>query len=70
MTTIVRTEFTVVSTDTEYGLPGDWSADSIKRNYAAQISGLSNMVAEERIENRVDGSVRIITFKPRTGTKG
>lgn len=70
MTTVTRTEFTVVSTDTEYGLPGDWTAETIKRNYATQISGLSSMVSEERYEQRGSDYVRIITFKPRTGTKG
>lgn len=70
MTTINFTEFTVVSTDSEYRLPGDWTADSIKASYGSQISGLSSMVSEERIETRGSDTIRVITFKPRTGTKG
>lgn len=68
--TIVRTEFTIVSTDTEYTLPGDWNADSIKRNYATQIPGINGMQASERTETRNGEQVRVITFSPRTGTKG
>ncbi|MNK27625.1 hypothetical protein D3C87_459870 [compost metagenome] len=70
MTTIVRTEFTVVSTDTEYTLPGDWSADTIKRNYAGQVPGLNSMTAAEQVVVRNGESIRVITFSPRTGTKG
>lgn len=67
---ITKTQFTVVNNDSTFEIPGDWSAAQIVQNYSAQISGLGNMVSEETIENRADGTVRVITFKPRTGTKG
>lgn len=70
MSTVVKTEFIVTSTDTEYSVPGDWSAEQIKASYASQVSGINNFQSEERYEQRTEGRVRVITFRPRTGTKG
>lgn len=70
MTTIVRTEIIVTTNDTDYQVPGDMSAQQVITAYSASIPGLSNMTYEERIETRDIGQVRVITFKPRTGTKG
>jgi hypothetical protein len=67
---IVKTEFVVTSTDTEYQVPGNWTAEQIKASYATQVPGLNNFQATERYEDRQEGRVRIITFSPRTGTKG
>jgi predicted regulator of Ras-like GTPase activity (Roadblock/LC7/MglB family) len=63
---VASTNIVVVSTDTSYNIPGDWSAEQISSTYAAQIPGLSNMTAETTIV----GDVKTVTFKPRTGTKG
>lgn len=70
MTTVTRTEFTIVSTDTDYQIPGDWTAAAIQRNYANDIPGIGNFVAEERVLTEDGVTKRVITFKPRTGTKG
>lgn len=63
---ITSTNIVVVSTDTSYNIPGDWTAEQIAATYATQIPGLSNMVAETTITE----DVKTVTFKPRTGTKG
>lgn len=67
---IVKTEFTVTSQDTSYQIPGDWTAAAIIANYSSQVPGIGNMVATETIETRAEGQVKVITFTPRTGTKG
>ena len=67
---IVKTEIIVTSTDTDYQVPGDMSTAQIVTAYAAQIPGLSNMTSVERVESRDIGDVRVVTFSPRTGTKG
>jgi hypothetical protein len=68
---IARTELVIASSDTDYQIPGDMTAAQLVTAYAGQISGLSSMVSEERIEYREGvGNVRVVTFKPRTGTKG
>ncbi len=63
---VTSTNIVIVSTDTEYNIPGDWSAEQIATTYASQIPGIGNMVAETSIT----GEVKTVTFKPRTGTKG
>jgi hypothetical protein len=71
MTNIVRTELIVTTNDTDYQVPGDMSAQQLVNAYASAIPGLSNMVSESRVEYREGvGNVRVVTFKPRTGTKG
>ena len=71
MTNIVRTELIVTSLDTDYQVPGDMSIAQLVAAYSTSIAGLANMTAVERIENRPDiGQVRVVTFSPRTGTKG
>lgn len=68
MSNIVKTTFHVASTDTEYSIPGNWTAQQIKDSYASQVPGISNMTAEETVSE--DGTEKIITFRPRTGSKG
>lgn len=63
---ITTTNIVIVSTDSEYSIPGDWTAAQIVANYQSSIPGIGNMQAEES----VSGDVKTITFKPRTGTKG
>lgn len=71
MSNITKTTFIVASTDTEYSIPGNWTAQMIKDSYAAQVPGISNMTADEVTEENGDGTAtRVITFKPRTGNKG
>lgn len=70
-TTIARTELIVTSLDTDYQVPGDMSIAQLVTAYSSNIPGLANMTATERFEDRPDiGRVRIVTFSPRTGTKG
>lgn len=71
MSNITKTTFIVASTDTEYSIPGSWTAQMIKDSYASQVPGITNMTSEETTEDNGDGtSTRVITFKPRTGSKG
>ena len=63
---VSETFIVIVSTDSEYKIPGDFSPEQIVANYAASIPGIGNMVAEVE----VDGDVKTVTFKPRTGSKG
>ena len=63
---VTNTNIVIVSTDTQYNIPGDWSAEQVASTYAASIPGIGSMVAE----TSVSGDVKTITFKPRTGTKG
>ena len=67
---VVKTEFTVTSADSTYQIPGDWTPAQIVQNYASQVPGIGNMSFTERVETRADGDVRVVTFSPRTGTKG
>lgn len=67
---IVKTEFTVLNADSTYQIPGDWTAAAIVASYSSQVPGIGSMVAEETVETRAEGQVKVITFKPRTGTKG
>lgn len=66
MANISTTVIVIVSTDSEYRIPGDWSAEQIASNYAASIPGIANMSAEVT----VDGDTKTVTFKPKTGSKG
>jgi spore coat protein CotH len=71
MANIARTELIVSSSDTDYQIPGDMTAAQLVSAYSGQIPGLSNMTSTERVEYRENlGNVRIVTFSPRTGTKG
>lgn len=70
MSNVVKTTFIIASTDTEYSVPGDWTAQQIKDSYASQVPGIGNLTAEETYEDTDAGTVRLITFKPRTGNKG
>ena len=63
---ITSTNIVIVSTDTSYNIPGDWTAEQIVSNYSAQIPNLNSMTAETTIVE----DVKTISFKPRTGTKG
>lgn len=47
------------------GIPGTKDANWVRTTYGSEIN-LSSYTAEERNE----GSVHIVEFKPRTGTKG
>lgn len=63
---ITETKFDVVSSGQSYSVPGEWTAAQIVSMYSATISGLGSMDSTVVDE----GSVRTITFRPRTGTKG
>lgn len=68
---IVRTELIVTSSDSDYQVPGDMSIAQLVAAYSSAIPGLANMTASEVVQDRAGvGSVRVVTFSPRTGTKG
>jgi hypothetical protein len=67
---VTKTIVTIASTDTEYQIPGDYTPASIQRNYANDIPNIGSMQFEERVVTQDGETVREITFKPRTGTKG
>jgi hypothetical protein len=68
---VVRTELILTTTDSDYQVPGDMSPQQLVAAYGASIPGLANMTFTERYEFRDGlGNVRIVTFSPRTGTKG
>jgi len=69
---ITLTKLIVTSTDTEYQVPGDMNAAQLTTAYSSTIPGLSSMTSTERLEAAADGvnQVRVVTFSPRTGTKG
>lgn len=70
MSQVVSTEIVIVPTDTAYTLPGDWEPSAIVATYSASIPGLGNMQSSVRTETRANGTVKVITFTNRTGTKG
>jgi len=61
--TIIR----IPSQNQEYRIPnGTMPIPAIQTAYAADIPGLQSMVGVETTE----GDNRVVTFSPRTGTKG
>ena len=51
----------------EFTLPGvNWTADQVVSSFAASVPGLAQMAST--IETQ--GEDKVITFRPRTGTKG
>lgn len=61
------TRIIIQSTGETFNLPvATMNGEDIKRNYASSISGLQNMEYTETSE----GTVRVFTFRPRTGNKG
>lgn len=69
---IEKTFLIVESSDTDYSVPGGFTAEQLVSQYGHSIPGLSNMTHTTREEWRADlnGYARIVTFKPRQGTKG
>ena len=68
---IVRTEFTLSTTDESFAIPGDVSAEQIVTNYATQFPALRTMTNTSSVVTVEGvGEVRKIIFSPRTGTKG
>jgi len=71
MAEIVQTNIVITATDTEYQVPGSLSVSQVVAAYSSQIPGLSGYQASEEIVTREGiGQVRVITFRPKTGTKG
>lgn len=63
---IATTNFTIASTGQSFTIPGEWDAAQLINMYSATISGLAGM--ESTVQD--EGTVRTVTFRPRTGTKG
>jgi hypothetical protein len=63
---VTTTIFEVVSSGQEFQIPGDWTPEQIVSTYSSNIPGLGNMTPEVTVE----GDVKRIVFRPRTGTKG
>lgn len=67
---IVKTEIVVPSQDARYSVPGNFTPDYIKQAYATDFPGIGQMSVTEAIETRVEGEVKVLTFKPKVGEKG
>lgn len=61
------TNIQIQSTGQEFSIPGDWTPAQIVNQYNASIPGLNSM--ESTVTDLGDG-VKLITFRPKTGTKG
>ena len=62
-----NTVVTIVSTGAEYTLPGtQWTVESVVSNFADSVPGIGSMQSEVTM----DGENKLISFRPRTGTKG
>jgi len=62
--TIARTLVVVVSTNTEFPLPGDWTVENVRAAYPDKNLGNTD-VAET-----IDGVEKVLTFTPKVGNKG
>ena len=67
---IASTIIVVTSTDSEFSIPGYLAPETIKTVYASQIPGISSMDYTASTETRGGQQVSVVTFRPRTGTKG
>lgn len=70
MSAVSTTEIVIVPTDSAYSVPGDWEPSAIVSSYASAIPGLASMQSSVTTETRATGTVKIVTFTNRTGTKG
>ena len=58
----------ITTSGQEYTLPGtSWTPEQIVNTYAASVPGIGSMDAEVRTNDNGD---KVVTFRPRTGTKG
>lgn len=58
----------ITTSGQEYSLPGAaWTADQIVNTYATSVPGIGSMQSE--VTTRDNGD-KVVTFRPRTGTKG
>lgn len=67
---IVRTIISIPSQDSQYAIPGEYTAAQIQYMYAAQIPGIANMTSTVTESTGTGGEERTITFAVRAGNKG
>jgi hypothetical protein len=67
---VIKTQIRVVPTDTEYLIPGDYSAAQIVTMYTGTIDNIASYASSEQVQTGPDGDVRVVTFTARSGNKG
>jgi hypothetical protein len=67
---IVRTIIRIPSQDSQYSIPGEYTAAQIQNMYSAQIQGIASMTSTVEDATGPTGEERIITFAARSGNKG
>lgn len=65
MATVTNIE--ISSTGQEFSIPGDFTPAQVVANYGASIPGIGGM--DSTVSDIGDG-VKLIVFRPKTGTKG
>ena len=64
---MANTRIIIVQTGADYTLPGtSWTTQQVVSNFADSVPGIGSMSVEETFE----GEDKVLTFRPRTGTKG
>jgi hypothetical protein len=67
---IVRTIISIPSQDSQYAIPGEYTAAQVQTMYATQIPGIANMTSTVTEAVGPTGEERTITFAARAGNKG
>lgn len=63
----MQTTVIISTSGQEFVLPGTaWTAEQVSSSFASSVPGIASMTSEITME----GENKIITFRPRTGTKG
>lgn len=64
---MAQTTVIISTSGQEFILPGNtWTPDQVTSSFSASVPGIAAMTSEVSI----DGENKVITFRPRTGTKG
>lgn len=64
---MAQTKVLIQTSGQEFTLPGtSWTTDQVVSSFASAVPGIGSMQADVVTE----GEDKLITFRPRTGTKG
>lgn len=64
---MAQTTVIISTSGQEFVLPGtSWNANQVASSFASSVPGIASMTSEVTM----DGENQVITFRPRTGTKG
>jgi hypothetical protein len=64
---MAQTLVVITTSGQEFPLPGTaWTAATVVQSFASSVPGIASMQAEETM----NGENKVITFRPKTGTKG